>query len=98
MVTHAHTSTPPHPHCRHLLSSKVDVEPALEELVGHQGHAKLRGGATHPSWRTETGEDTQVGGDLTSPLPPPSLPPAPFHRALNPSSFMIFLKQSMTPV
>lgn len=40
---------------RDLLSSEVDVEPALQELIGDEGHAKLRGGPEHSSW--ETGEN-----------------------------------------
>lgn len=34
-----------------LLSSKVNIEPSLEELVGHQGHTKLWGRPAHSSWR-----------------------------------------------
>lgn len=38
---------------RDLLSSKVNIEPALKEFIGHQGHSKLRRGSEHTSCRKE---------------------------------------------
>lgn len=37
-----------------LLSPKVNVEPSLQELVGHQRDSELGRGAEHSSWRAKS--------------------------------------------
>lgn len=58
-------------HKRHLLSSKVDVEPALQDFIGHQRHSKLRRGPKHSSWRNRwnwyhKSEDEEVRASTTT--------------------------------
>lgn len=87
----------------YLLSPKVNIEPSLEELVGHQSHTKLWRRPAHTSWRGR-GEKgfrrmcEQKEWRRRSVCSTRHAPPAPFHKARKPSSLMIFLKQSMTPV
>ena len=42
-----------------LLSSKVHVEPPLEEFIGHQGDPELRRGAEDPRYGEREGETRQ---------------------------------------